>query len=70
METLVKTDKLQNYINGRWVEGEGQGTPLYNAITGAQIASATTKGLNFAEVLEYGRTKVAEKLRFMSVESC
>mgnify|MGYP001280402696 CR=1 FL=1 len=29
----------QNYALGKWITGEGEGAPLYNAITGAEIGS-------------------------------
>jgi oxepin-CoA hydrolase/3-oxo-5,6-dehydrosuberyl-CoA semialdehyde dehydrogenase len=47
--------KLENYIGGKWITGDGEGQILYNAVTGEVIANATTKGLDFAEMLEYGR---------------
>jgi oxepin-CoA hydrolase/3-oxo-5,6-dehydrosuberyl-CoA semialdehyde dehydrogenase len=47
--------KLQNYISGNWVAGDGNGQPLYDAVTGETIAYATTKGLDFASILQYGR---------------
>lgn len=47
--------KLKNYILGKWVTGDGEGQPLYDAVTGETIAYATTKGLDFASILQYGR---------------
>lgn len=47
--------RFQNYILGQWVDGKGVETPLYNAITGAQIGEASSAGLDFSQVLEYGR---------------
>jgi oxepin-CoA hydrolase/3-oxo-5,6-dehydrosuberyl-CoA semialdehyde dehydrogenase len=47
--------KLENYILGNWITGDGEGQPLYDAVTGEAIAYATTKGLDFASVLRYGR---------------
>jgi len=47
--------KLENYINGKWVTGDGDGQPLFDAVTGETIAHATTKGLDFASILQYGR---------------
>ena len=58
--------KLENYILGKWISGDGDGQPLYHAVTGETIAAASTKGLNFADVLQYGRTKGGEALRKMS----
>ena len=48
--------KLGNYITGKWIEGDGDGQQLYNAVNGEIIANATTKGLDFASILNYGRT--------------
>ena len=49
------TKKLGNYITGNWIVGDGDGQPLYDAVTGETIAYATTKGLDFASILQYGR---------------
>lgn len=51
----TKIAKLENYITGRWIMGDGEGQPLFDAVTGEAIASVTTKGLDFASVLQYGR---------------
>lgn len=48
--------KLKNYAEGKWVEGEDDGKPLFNAITGDQIATASSKGLDFASMMNYART--------------
>jgi len=60
--------KIQSYVNGHWFEGEGEGVPLIDSVTGAVIGNATTEGLDFAEVLHYGRTKGGEKLRRMTFQ--
>ncbi|MEO7174381.1 MAG: phenylacetic acid degradation bifunctional protein PaaZ [Saprospiraceae bacterium] len=60
--------KLQNYVCGRWIEGTGAGTPLYDASTGAQIALAGTEGIDFESMLQYGRKKGGEKLRKMTFQ--
>ena len=48
--------KLENYITGKWMTGDGEGQQLYNAVTGEQIGAATTSGLDFKQMLEYGRS--------------
>ncbi len=60
--------KLGNYINGHWTEGTGEGTPLFDSVTGDIIANVSTEGLNFEEILHYGRTKGGEKLRKMTFQ--
>ena len=58
--------KLKNYVLGKWVEGEGAGTPLYHAVTGEQIAEATTAGIDFKAALEYARNVGSPNLRKMT----
>ena len=55
--------KLENYIQGRWAAGDGEGQALYDAVTGATVASVTTKGLDFSAILQYGREKGNKSLR-------
>src|SRR6185312_12476880 len=58
--------KLGNYVLGNWIEGDGAGQPLYNAVNGDLIATATTKGLDFQGILNYGRTVGSPTLRKMT----
>ena len=48
--------KLENYIQGSWITGDGEGQLLFDAVNGELIATATTEGLDFKGILEYGRT--------------
>jgi oxepin-CoA hydrolase/3-oxo-5,6-dehydrosuberyl-CoA semialdehyde dehydrogenase len=58
--------KLTNYITGSWIEGDGEGQTLYNAVNGDMVAVATTQGLDFAGILEYGRSVGSPALRKMT----
>ena len=58
--------KLGNYITGRWIEGDAEGQPLYDATTGNLIAHASTKGLDFSVILEYARSTGNPALRRMT----
>ena len=60
--------KLGNYVLGNWIEGEGEGSPLFNAYNGDLIASATTKGIDLGEVLRYGRKTGSKALRKMTFQ--
>lgn len=55
--------KLKNYVLGNWVEGLGKGTMLYNAVTGDEVAEASSSGLDFNAMLQYARTVGGPKLR-------
>lgn len=58
--------KLANYVEGKWVEGAGEGVPLFNAINGELIAEATTKGIDYAAMLDYAREVGSPLLRKMT----
>lgn len=58
--------KLGNYITGNWITGDGEGQELYNAVTGEPIAFASTKGLDFKQILHYARTVGNPALRKMT----
>jgi oxepin-CoA hydrolase/3-oxo-5,6-dehydrosuberyl-CoA semialdehyde dehydrogenase len=47
--------KLKNYVTGKWIEGDGDGEILYDAVTDEPIVSLSTKGLNFPSILNYAR---------------
>lgn len=57
--------KLQNYVNGSWVEGSDDGKALFNAVSGEEIARASTAGIDFGAMLDYGR-KHGQALRKMT----
>ena len=60
--------KLGNYITGNWINGDGEGTELYNAVNGNIITNATSQGLDFESVLKYGREKGNPALRKMTFQ--
>ncbi len=60
--------RYQNYILGNWEDGSGEETLLFNSITGAAIGSVSSAGINFSEVLEYGRSKGGSVLRKMTFQ--
>lgn len=58
--------KLENYIAGNWITGDGEGQTLFNAVTGEPIGYASTKGLDFNQIVNYGRTVGNPALRKMT----
>lgn len=58
--------EIKSYICGEWKNGEGVETEVFNAITGEQIGGVSSKGFDFAEILNYGRTVGGKKLRKMT----
>jgi len=60
--------KLGNYITGKWIEGDGDGQQLYNAVNGKPIICASSEGLDFAAILQYAREKGNPALRKMTFQ--
>jgi oxepin-CoA hydrolase/3-oxo-5,6-dehydrosuberyl-CoA semialdehyde dehydrogenase len=58
----------ENYALGSWIKGDGQGKPLYNAINGQQIGTASSKGLDFSQMMNYARTVGGPALRKMTFQ--
>jgi len=58
--------KIGNYIAGSWVTGDGEGQPLYNAFNGEVVGHASSKGLDFAAILDYARKTGNPVLRNMT----
>ncbi|TXK73999.1 phenylacetic acid degradation bifunctional protein PaaZ [Mesonia sp. HuA40] len=59
--------KLESYIEGKWVAGSGEGVPMVDAVSGETIALSDTSGFDFEKVLQYGR-KQGDTLRRMTFQ--
>jgi oxepin-CoA hydrolase/3-oxo-5,6-dehydrosuberyl-CoA semialdehyde dehydrogenase len=57
----------QSYMNGHWTQGRGEGTPVYDAVTGEHFTNINIEGLDIPGVLDYGR-KQGESLRNMTFQ--
>ena len=60
--------QVKNYVLGQWVSGEGSEMNVYNALTGDKIGDVSSAGLDFNEILQYGRTIGGQKLRKMTFQ--
>lgn len=58
----------ENYVSGSWVSGEGTELEHVNALSGAPISFCSSKGIDYADVLEYGRQTGGAALRKMSFQ--
>jgi len=57
---------LQNYAVGQWVAGAEAGDTLFNAINGDAVYTASSKGLDFGEMMRYARQKGGKVLRSLT----
>ena len=58
----------ENYALGKWINGDGEGIPLFNAINGEQIGTAGSKGLDFSDMMDYARKTGGPALRRMTFQ--
>ena len=58
----------ENYTLGKWIKGDGDGTPLFNAISGEELGRASSKGLDFSEMMNYARKIGGPALRRMTFQ--
>ncbi len=58
-------NSIQNYILGQWISGSGAGIPQFNAYTGEVISMVHSEGLDYREILDFGRKKGGKVLRRM-----
>lgn len=65
---ISMANKLDNYVLGKWIQGDGEGQALYHAVTGERLAFASTKGLDYAAVLDYARKVGNPALRTMTFQ--
>ncbi len=48
-------NKTQHYVTGQWLDGSGDGMPVFDSVTGEQFTSVTVEGLDIPSILQYGR---------------
>ena len=59
---------FQNYILGNWITGDGVETQLFHAVTNAELGSVSSAGIDYEQVLDYGRRTGGRALRKMTFQ--
>jgi oxepin-CoA hydrolase / 3-oxo-5,6-dehydrosuberyl-CoA semialdehyde dehydrogenase len=54
---------LRSYVSGNWVTPDGEGRPVFDAVTGAEVARVSAAGVDMAGALAYGRSVGGPALR-------
>ncbi|TCK19836.1 phenylacetic acid degradation bifunctional protein PaaZ [Pseudonocardia endophytica] len=54
---------LRSHVQGGWHTGTGEGRPVYDAVTGEEVARLSTDGLDAGAALDYGRAVGGPALR-------
>jgi oxepin-CoA hydrolase/3-oxo-5,6-dehydrosuberyl-CoA semialdehyde dehydrogenase len=54
---------LRSYVNGSWASHSAEGTPLLDAVTGEQVTTVSSAGIDMRAALDYGRAVGGPALR-------
>ena len=54
---------LRSYVNGDWKTPDDEGRPVFDAVTGDEVARISSAGVDMAAALEYGRSAGGAALR-------
>lgn len=57
---------LPNFLAGRWQAGDGPGAPLFDPVSGAELARVSSAGLDLAAACEYARREGGTALRALT----
>lgn len=60
--------KIQNYVQGKWTDGDGVEYTAVNAITGDVIGDVSSEGLDYNGILDYARKVGSPALRKMTFQ--
>jgi 3,4-dehydroadipyl-CoA semialdehyde dehydrogenase len=58
--------KLLNYVGGRWLQGRGDGEPLFDPVRGSELVSASSEGIDYATALSHARDVGGHQLRALT----
>lgn len=62
------TKRLDNYFAGRWQTGIGEGTALYNPVTGDELVRIDNQGTDLEEGFAFAREQGGQALRAMTYQ--
>jgi oxepin-CoA hydrolase/3-oxo-5,6-dehydrosuberyl-CoA semialdehyde dehydrogenase len=63
---MTETLRIRSYVQDQWVDGEGEGSRLYNPSTGAVVATASTTGVDMGAALVHARRVGGASLRALT----
>jgi oxepin-CoA hydrolase/3-oxo-5,6-dehydrosuberyl-CoA semialdehyde dehydrogenase len=57
---------LRSFVGGAWVAPAGDGRPVFDAVTGEEVARVSSAGIDMAAALEFGRATGGPALRALT----
>ena len=62
----MTTQRLENFVAGRWQAGTGTGTPLFDPVLGTELCRVDAAGLDLAEAFRFAREAGGAALRALT----
>ena len=59
--------KTNSYVYEKWLSGRDEGIHIYHSVTGKRVTSTSSRGVDFEQVLKYGRSTGGPALRAMTI---
>ncbi len=59
--------KIKSFAEGKWFEGNGKATEVFNAVNGEKVGEVSSRGLDFRAMLQYARNVGGPHLRKMTI---
>jgi oxepin-CoA hydrolase/3-oxo-5,6-dehydrosuberyl-CoA semialdehyde dehydrogenase len=59
--------KIKSFAEGKWFEGNGKATEVFNAVNGEKVGEVSSRGLDFKAMLHYARNVGGPHLRKMTI---
>src|SRR6185295_2308914 len=63
---MAELVRIESYVEGRWLPGEGEGSTLVNPATGEALATASTTGIDLGAALRHARAVGGAALRALT----
>ena len=63
---MTEIVRIESYVQDQWIDGEGEGSELYDPSTGEVVATASTRGVDMRAALEHARTVGGPNLRALT----
>ena len=60
------TELLSNYVGGRWQNGSGTGTPLFDPVLGTELVRVDAAGLDLPSAFAFAREQGSSALRALT----
>jgi 3,4-dehydroadipyl-CoA semialdehyde dehydrogenase len=66
LRKIPMSELLANYVSGRWIEGNGPGTPLFDPVQGDELVRVDRGGIDLPAAFDFARRTGGRALRALT----